>query len=102
MNASRLGVQVAVGLTMAALASVAVAQNASSTTKINNAKAKAWTDGSIKNQEYQKDIVHFGSKKDGTCDLNIGTVKTDGKKRYGEKAPKNIVVSTKNVINVCK
>jgi hypothetical protein len=79
--------------------SVASAQgvDAPTATKINKAKAKAWTDGSIKNQEYQKDVVNIGSKHNGGCsNVNLGTVKA------GEKAPKEIVVATKNVINVCK
>ncbi|MDP1605862.1 MAG: hypothetical protein Q8L93_04335 [Rhodocyclaceae bacterium] len=66
-------------------------------TKVNNARAKAWTDGSIKNPEHQKTVVNVGNKRDGGCsDVNIGTAKP------GEKAPKNIVVTTKQVINVCK
>lgn len=87
------------GIFLGLTVSVASAEplDASSNTKINNAKAKAWTDGSIKNKEYQKDVVNLGSKRGGGCsDVNVGTVKA------GEKAPKNIVVTTKNVINVCK
>ncbi|OHC61838.1 MAG: hypothetical protein A3H93_08895 [Rhodocyclales bacterium RIFCSPLOWO2_02_FULL_63_24] len=70
---------------------------AASQTKINNAKAKAWTDGSIKNPEHQKTVVNIGSRRGGGCsDVNVGTAKA------GEKAPKNIVVTTKEVINICK
>lgn len=100
MNANkyslRVGVALLLGLTVSAV-SAEQGVNASSQTKINNAKAKAWTDGSIKNKEYQKDVVNLGSKRGGGCsDVNVGTAKA------GEKAPKNIVVTTKNVINVCK
>lgn len=99
MNANnfflRAGFGLLLGLTVSAVSAEPL--DATSTTKINNAKAKAWTDGSIKNKEYQKDVVNIGSKRGGGCsDVNVGTAKA------GEKAPKNIVVTTKNVINVCK
>jgi hypothetical protein len=99
MNANKRFLHAGVGLLLGLAISAASAEplDATSTTKINNAKAKAWTDGSIKNKEYQKDVVNLGSKRGGGCsDVNVGTVKA------GEKAPKNIVVTTKNVINVCK
>lgn len=99
MNANNRYLGAGLGLLLGLAVSVVAAEplDATSTTKINNAKAKAWTDGSIKNKEYQKDVVNLGSKRGGGCsDVNVGTVKA------GEKAPKNIVVTTKNVINVCK
>lgn len=99
MNANKRFSHAGVGLLLGLAICAASAEplDATSTTKINNAKAKAWTDGSIKNKEYQKDVVNLGSKRGGGCsDVNVGTVKA------GEKAPKNIVVTTKNVINVCK
>jgi hypothetical protein len=41
--------------------------------------------------------VNIGSKRGGGCnDVNVGTAKA------GQKAPKDIVVTTKNVINICK
>ena len=59
--------------------------NASSQTKVNNAMAKAWQKGGNPNDPaLQKRVV------------NIGTVQP------GQKAPKDIVVTTKEVINVCK
>lgn len=100
MNANRRFIRVGIGLFLGLAASVAWAEQgvgASSQTKINNAKAKAWTDGSIKNPEHQKTVVNIGSKRGGGCsDVNVGTAKA------GEKAPKNIVVTTKEVINICK
>lgn len=99
MNANNRFLRASLGLVLGLAVSLVSAEplDATSTTKINNAKAKAWTDGSIKNKEYQKDVVNLGSKRGGGCsDVNVGTVKA------GEKAPKNIVVTTKNVINVCK
>lgn len=99
MNANNYFLRAGIGLILGLVGSAVSAEplDATSTTKINNAKAKAWTDGSIKNKEYQKDVVNIGSKRGGGCsDVNVGTAKA------GEKAPKNIVVTTKNVINVCK
>ena len=71
--------------------------NASSQTKVNNAMAKAWQKGGNPNDPaLQKRVLNIGSKKAGTCDVNVGTVQP------GQRAPKDIVVTTKEVINVCK
>ena len=72
--------------------------NAESQTKVNNAKAKAWSTGTIKTDpNLQKSQVNIGSKRGGGCsDVNVGTAKA------GQKAPKDIVVTTKEVINICK
>ena len=100
MNANKRFLHVGIGLIFGLAVSVVSAEQgvgASDQTKINNAKAKAYRDGSIKEDRFKKDVVNIGSKRSGTCsDVNIGTAKA------GEKAPKNIVVTTKNVINVCK
>ncbi|TRZ91006.1 MAG: hypothetical protein D4R84_15145 [Rhodocyclaceae bacterium] len=100
MNANRHFLRIGAGLVLGFAVSVVLAEqgvDARSQTKINNAKAKAWTDGSIKDDRFKKDVVNIGSKRGGGCnDVNVGTVKA------GEKAPKDIVVTTKNVINICK
>ena len=80
--------------------------DASGNSKIDNAMAKKWKESKPGGSGYdstvdQKRIVHFGSKKSGDCSLNVGTVQA-GKRKPGEKAPKEIVVNTKEVINVCK
>ena len=73
---------------------------ASSQTKVNKAKAKGWSTSDGKksgyDQQNEKTLVNIGSKKAGTCGVNVGTVKP------GEKAPKEIIVTTKEVINICK
>ena len=83
----------AVGIAMAA-----EGLNAGSQTKVNKALAKGWSTGSIKTDpNLQKSQVNIGSKRGGGCsDVNVGTAKA------GEKAPKEIVVTTKEVINICK
>ena len=100
MNANnfyRAGMALVLGLAVGG----AVAEqglNASSQTKVNNAKAKGWSTGSIKTDpNLQKSQVNFGSKRGGDCsDVNVGTAQA------GQKAPKEIVVTTKEVINICK
>ena len=48
----------------------------------------------------EKQIVNVGSKKQGTCNLNVGTTPANDK-RPGLKS-NDVVVATKDVINVCK
>lgn len=73
---------------------------ASSQTKVNKAKAKGWSSQDVKKDGYtqqnEKTLVNIGSKRAGNCSVNVGTAKP------GEKAPKEIVVTTKEVINICK
>jgi len=77
---------------------------ASGNAKINNAMAKKWTEkdkdpnakDGYNNPVNQKRVVNIGHRKSGDCVVNVGTAQP------GEKAPKEIVVTTKEVINVCK
>ncbi len=89
------------GLPLAAQAEVNNPQhlNNRGQSKVNNVKAKRWT------QEGKKDgyssmqdqtIVNFGSKKAGTCNMNVGAPAP------GQKAPKEVVVTAKDIINICK
>ena len=75
---------------------------ASGNTKVNNAKAQAWARSDTKSGQQdpalQKRVVNLGSKRGGDCSVNVGTAQS-GK---GGKQPKDIVVTTKEVINVCK
>ena len=102
MNANRSGlVRYLVIMILCASSGVAFAVqglNASSQTKVNNAMAKAWQKGGNPESDpnLKKQVVNIGSKRAGTCDVNVGTVKP------GQKPPKDIVVTTKEVINVCK
>ena len=87
-------------LTVAVSANAEQGLNSSSQTKVNKAKAKGWSSQDVKKDGYQrqneKTLVNIGSKKGGDCNVNVGTAKP------GEKAPKEIVVTTKEVINICK
>ncbi|BAO31355.1 hypothetical protein SUTH_03585 [Sulfuritalea hydrogenivorans sk43H] len=105
MNVNNQILRVCAGLFLGLAVSVVSAEplNAHSNQKINSAKAKGWNTGSIgTDPALQKDVVKIQKKKDGGCsDVNVGTAQK-GKTKAGEKAPKDIVVATKNVINVCK
>lgn len=74
--------------------------DASGNSKVNNSLAKKWsnTDTSRDGYKAQQDkrVVNVGSRRSNDCNVNVGTVQS------GQKAPKEIVVTTKEVINVCK
>ena len=80
--------------------------DARSNTKVQGAMAKKWSGQAqataVNPAQQNKQIVNYGSKKDNTCNLNIGTAQAAGKGKPGQRAPKDIVVTTKDVINICK
>jgi hypothetical protein len=81
--------------------------DARSNTKVQGAMAKKWSGQAqataINPAQQNKQIVNYGSKKDNTCNLNVGTVQQQkGAPKYGQKQPKEMVVTTKDVINICK
>ncbi|QDX82197.1 hypothetical protein B9N43_13645 [Denitratisoma sp. DHT3] len=101
MNANKFATGITLSLTLCAVATAAWATqglDSRSQTKVNNAMAKAWQKGgnSQNDPALQKQVVNIGSRRNNTCNVNVGTAKP------GEKAPKEIVVTTKEVINVCK
>lgn len=69
--------------------------------KVNKAMAERWMQqsGTDKTPTQDKRVVNIGSKRNGTCNVNVGTAQQPD--RFG-RAPKDIVVTTKEVINVCK
>lgn len=75
--------------------------DSSGQTKVNKAMAQRWMQkGGTENTPTQdKRVVNVGNKRSGTCNVNVGTAPADS--RTG-RAPKDIVVTTKEVINVCK
>lgn len=104
MSANKLWVNVAVVMLMSVAASTVWAVEgleASGQTKVHGALAKKWSKAEGSKDGYnnpvdEKRVVNIGSRKSGCSNVNIGTVKP------GQKAPKEIVVTTKEVINVCK
>ena len=68
-------------------------------TKVNRALARGYqqsgdTDGYTRMQKQSQ--VNIGSKKAGTCNMNIGSTQP------GNKNPKEVIVTSKEIINVCK
>lgn len=107
MNANKFLMNTAVIALLSVMANTAWADlNATSQNKVNSAQAKKWSTSSGTGDAYnnpvdQKRVVNIGSKKNGGCsNVNIGSVV--GKRKPGEKVPKEIVVTTKEVINICK
>jgi hypothetical protein len=103
MNANKLIFRTAAGLIslLACNAVFAVSNlDAHGQSKVSNAMAKKWSQSDASkdgyNAQQDKKVVNIGSKKGGDCVVNVGTV------QKGQKAPKDIVVTTKEVINVCK
>ena len=73
--------------------------------KVSNAMAKKWSQtGAVDGYTAQQDkkVVNIGSKRGGDCVVNVGTVEAPQKGQKAQKAPKDIIVTTKEVINVCK
>lgn len=73
--------------------------NTSGQTKVNKALARGYqqsgdTDGYTKIQ--QQSQVNIGSKRAGTCNMNIGSTQA------GQKNSKEVIVTSKEIINVCK
>ena len=102
MNANKFILQNS-GLALLLFSSAALAvQNldAHGQSKVNNAMSKQWSRSDSSQDGYKaqekKSVVNIGSKKTGNCVVNVGSV------QKGQKAPKDIVVTTKEVINVCK
>jgi len=67
--------------------------------KVNKALARGYmqsgnTDGYSRMQ--QQTQVNIGSKKAGTCNMNIGSTQP------GDKNSKDVIVTSKEIINVCK
>lgn len=108
MNANKLvsGLLVGVAVTLLPFSAFAVqGLGAQGNAKVNNAMANRWSqqgqaEAKQKTPTDEKRVVNVGSKKQGTCNVNVGTAQQPT--RPGQRAPKDIVVTTKEVINVCK
>lgn len=101
MNASKLMLPLMVGIGLVTGTAQAVQNlDASGNKKVDRAIAKRWQLDGANQDGYQKldkdRVVNIGSRRQGTCNVNVGGV------QKGQKAPKEIVVTTKDVINVCK
>lgn len=110
MNANNwFGIKNGAALALAVFAGTAGAVanlDAHGQSKVSNAMAKKWSQTSAAEDGYKQQqsnsVVNVGSKKGGDCVVNVGTVEAPQKGQKAQKAPKDIVVTTKEVINVCK
>jgi hypothetical protein len=110
MNAHKRGISTLALTAMALVAfsgsALSAPMDARSNTKVQGAMAKKWSGQAqataVNPAQQNKQIVNYGSKKDNTCNLNIGTAQAAGKGKAGQRTPKDIVVTTKDVINICK
>lgn len=90
----------AILLTIYCLTSLSQGLDSNATSKVNNAMAKRWTADANATQQSKNGyetqnknkVLNVGSGKN--CNLNIGT------KQPGQKG--DVIVTTKEVINVCK
>ncbi|MDD2610803.1 MAG: hypothetical protein PHX60_14155 [Giesbergeria sp.] len=75
--------------------------DSSGQTKVNKALAERWVrqdNTQKKTPAEERRVTNIGSRRDGTCNVNVGTAQPDSRGR----APRNIVVTTKEVVNVCR
>jgi hypothetical protein len=105
MNANKLltTLVVASAMTFTTMSAYAVQNlDAHGNQKVNSAMAKRWStqEKGQKTPTDEKQVVYVGSRKQGTCNLNVGTTPANDN-RYGRKS-NDVVVATKDVINVCK
>ncbi|MEN9372650.1 MAG: hypothetical protein RIR79_202 [Pseudomonadota bacterium] len=103
MNANKLffsAVAISTSVLMGHTAFAVQGLDAHGQSKVSGAVAKKWSQSDSSKSGYQvqqgNTVTNIGSKKNGNCGVNVGTVQP------GQKAPKEVVVTTKEVINVCK
>lgn len=63
--------------------------------KVNKAIAKGYQQSGVEAMQKQQTQVNIGSKKAGTCTMNVGATQ-------GGKDSKETIVTAKEIINVCK
>jgi hypothetical protein len=63
--------------------------------KVNKALAKGYLQSGAEGMQKQQTQVNIGSKRAGTCTMNVGATQ-------GGKDSKETIVTAKEIINVCK
>ena len=109
MNASKALLIMSVGISIGLAPAVTFAVqglDARGNQKVNNALAKRWSEqakGEAAGNQDRSSVVNIGSKNQGTCSVNVGTSQqSNDRGARNSRQPKDIVVATKEVINVCK
>ena len=70
--------------------------NTSGQSKVNKVMAKGYLDSGADQMQKNQSQVNIGSKKAGTCTMNVGATQS------GQKGSKETIVTAKEIINVCK
>ena len=70
--------------------------NSSGQSKVNKVMAKGYMEGGAEQMQQNQSQVNIGSKKAGTCNMNVGATPS------GQKGSKETIVTAKEIINVCK
>jgi len=69
--------------------------NSRGQSKVNKAMAKGYMQSGVEGMQKQKTQVNIGSKRDGSCTMNVGA-------SPGSQGSKETIVTAKEIINVCK
>lgn len=69
--------------------------NTSGQSKVNKAMAKGYLDSGAEQMQKNQSQVNIGSKRAGTCTMNVGATQSG-------KGSKETIVTAKEIINVCK
>jgi hypothetical protein len=64
--------------------------------KVNSALAKGYLQSGAATMQQKQTQVNIGSKRGGTCNMNVGT------QNPGDKNAKEVIVTSKEIINICK
>lgn len=64
--------------------------------KVNKAMARGYLQSGATGMQQNQTQVNIGSKRAGTCNMNVGT------QNPGDKNAKEVIVTSKEIINICK
>lgn len=64
--------------------------------KVNKALAKGYLQAGATGVQQNQTQVNIGSRRQGTCNMNVGT------QNPGDKNAKEVIVTSKEIINICK
>lgn len=64
--------------------------------KVNKALARGYMQSGTDGMQQNQTQVNIGSRRAGTCNMNVGTTNP------GDKNTKEVIVTSKEIINVCR
>lgn len=70
--------------------------NSSGQSKVNRAIARGYQQSGAEAMQKDRTQVNIGSKRAGDCVMNVGATPA------GQKAPKEVIITSKEIINVCR